>query len=416
MQSRRIFLQTFLPGFASFALAFPAAAAAFAELLAPSRALFSTRGEAVWPLIRRSTLLDPEIAHLNTGTLGACLLPIYNLTEEAWRHLERNPARFGFGEAIAGAEAARERAAAFLGAGKEEVAFTNNTTEGMNLIAQAMPLRRGDVVLTTNHEHPGGYVGWEYFCQRAGAAIERIDLDDQFLSPAEIVDRFARKITPRTRVISVAHVLFSTGLRMPIGEIAALARAHQLFLAVDGAQGPGMLRVDVKALGCDSYASSSHKWLLAPKGSGLLYLRKERQAEIEPMLLAGGFGAYTAHTGTRNFPALAGHGAAIEWQQALGPERIEQRVLALARYVYDKLRPLRTIKLLRPQSDDADSGMLAFSLTAGKNSDLTAALGERGLVVKTVPMLNAIRISTHIYNNEDEIDRLLTAMQELGVK
>ncbi len=366
--------------------------------------------------IRRQTLLDERIVYLNTGTLGACPKHVFEVTQQSWQALERNPAVVGFHDQIRIADEQRRLAAEFLGAGPEEVAFTRNTTEAMNLIAEGMELQPGDEILTTNHEHPGGYVGWEYVCRRRGAQMVRVDLDHQFRTPEEIVALFREKITPRTRVLSVAHVLFTTGLRMPIRQLSRLAHEHGLFLAVDGAQVPGMLQVNVKSLGCDSYASSSHKWLMAPKGSGLLYLRKEVQARVQPLMLAGGFRAYTAQTGTRNFPALIGHGAAIAWQQLLGTNKIEARVLELARYTYRRLQEFSTIRLLRPQNLEQDSGMVAFALSDRKNAELVKALGARGIVVKRVPKMNAIRISTHIYNHEEEIDRLATAMREEGVR
>ncbi|MDQ7062826.1 MAG: aminotransferase class V-fold PLP-dependent enzyme [candidate division KSB1 bacterium] len=417
MMNRRAFLNQALKHLAALS-----AALALPESLTEGHAHALRRhyryshGEIDWHAIRRQTLLDEKLVYLNTGTLGACPRHVFEVTQKTWEHLERNPAIVGFRELIHTADEARKQAARFIGADEDEVAFTQNTTEGMNWIAQAVGLHQDDEILTTNHEHPGGVVGWKYVCQQTGARLVRIDLNDQSRTPEEIVALFRDRITPRTRVISVSHVLFSTGLRMPIELLSQLAREHELFLAVDGAQAPGMLRVDVHALGCDSYASSSHKWLMAPKGSGILYLRKAMQKRVVPVALAAGFGAYTANTGTRHFPGLVGHGAAIDWQQILGPERIETRVLALSRYAYERLAAFQSLRMLRPRDVRLDSGMLAFALTDRRNRDFVAAMQKQGIVLKVVPMLNAVRVSTHIYNDERDIDRLIAAMQAEGIR
>ena len=166
----------------------------------------------------------------------------------------------------------------------------------------------------------------------------------------QILELVAKHITPRTRVCSFSHVETITGLRMPLAEIAALTRPREIFLVCDGAQAPGMLQVDVKALGVDAYASSSHKWMLAPKGSGLLYIRKEVQDRIQPLVLSTGYQAYTSASGTRNVCQILGHGLAMDFHNAIGRDRVEARCRALS----DHLRR-RLLENLRPQAPHADS-------------------------------------------------------------
>ena len=152
--------------------------------------------------------------------------------------------------------------------------------------------------------------------------------------------------------------------------------------------------------------------MLAPKGSGLLYIRKEAQKDVSPLLLAGGYSAYTAHTGTRNFPGMIGHGAAIELHTAIGSEKVEQRILFLNEYCYDRLSAFDSIRLLRPKARELSSGLLSFSIEGHDTKAILESLRKRGLILRYVGKLKAIRVSTHIYNNKQDIDRLVSALRD----
>jgi selenocysteine lyase/cysteine desulfurase len=232
----------------------------------------------------------------------------------------------------------------------------------------------------------------------------------------QIVELVKKHITPRTRVCSFSHVETITGLQMPMAAIAEVTRPRNILLACDGAQAPGMLKIDVKALGVDTYASSSHKWLLASKGSGLLYIRKEVQDRILPIALSTGYGSYTAGSGTRNVAQLLGHGVAIDIHNAIGREAIEKRCKDLSAYLRKRFSEVDGMKLLTAGDPELTSGIASFSLTKGKMSDLYGRLHkEHDIVVKAIPKaeLNAFRFSTHIYNTEQEIDKTAEVLEKL---
>ena len=209
----------------------------------------------------------------------------------------------------------------------------------MNAVAQGLSksLRPGDEILTTSHEHPGGSVCWEYLAKTQGVKIIQIPMPAPVSDRAQILRLVSDHITPRTRVCSFSHVETITGLQMPLAEIAAITRPREILLVCDGAQAPGMLRIDVKALGVDTYASSSHKWMLAPKGSGLLYIRKEAQERIQPLVLSTGYNAYTAASGTRNVAQILGHGLTMDFHNAIGRDRVEARCRALSNHLRRRL-------------------------------------------------------------------------------
>ncbi len=377
-----------------------------------------------WKLIRDSVTLDPGLVHLNTGSLGAMPRQVQEGLTGFVRELERHPVSKTWGEMGKLAELVRTQAAGFIGAERDEVAITGNTTEGMNMVASGLKLKPGDEVLTTNHEHAGGLSCWEYLAQHNGVRIVQIKMPVPLRDKAQFLELVERHITDRTRVCSLCHVDTLTGMRLPLREISEILRPRDILLICDGAQGPGMLNVNVKALGVDTYASSSHKWMLAPKGSGLLYIRKEVQNRVQPIGLHAGFGVYSASSGTRNIPHILAHGLAMDFHNAIGRDKVERRCRELSGHLRGRLQRLKWLELITPPEDALASGMVTFRLKKGNSAKLVHKLeAERRIVLKAVPQTrvvdarlqsedyNSIRFSTHIYNAEMELERLVEALK-----
>ncbi|WZO99427.1 aminotransferase class V-fold PLP-dependent enzyme [Isosphaeraceae bacterium EP7] len=369
-----------------------------------------------WRKVRAQFLLRPGLVHLNTGTLGSVPRRVLDEVASLASEIEGDPASNVFGDIGHRMEEVRARAAAFLGATLDEVALIENTTSGMNAVAQgiAHELRPGDEILTTNHEHPGGLVCWEYLAKQIGIKIVPISMPAPVESKAQVLQLVQDNLTSRTRICCFSHVETITGLVMPLAEISEITRPRGILLACDGAQAPGMLQVDVKALGVDTYASSSHKWMLAPKGSGLLYIRKDAQERVRPMVLSSGYQAYTAATGTRDVSHILGHGAAMEFHEAVGRGKIEDRCRSLAGTLRRRFSELDQLRLLTPTEPELTGGIVTFGLKTGKNGEVfTRLLQEHQIAVKVAakPEYNALRFSTHLYNDEDEIDRTARALR-----
>lgn len=364
--------------------------------------------------LRAGLLLPKDLAYFNCGTLGPTPRRVIEECFEVWRKLEQDPANEGFGSILAMAERTREKAAAMLDCDKDELAVTRNTTEGMNAVAQGLHLQKGDRVLTTDHEHEGGSVCWKYFAKHAGAQIDRVALPVPPASADELVKLLEAKLTRRTRVISVSHVTFTTGLRMPIARLAALAHANHALLVVDGAQAAGAVAVDVKALGCDAYAASGHKWLLGPKGTGLLYIRKSAAERILPLLLDQGRSVYTTSMGSGNVVGIVGLGLAIDCLAAVGMDKIEKHNLELAEYLCGKLKGLPGLKIISPARGELASPLVAVSLAKADNGAVATQLREKHrIVVKVLPkeVPAGLRFSCHVYNNKADCERLADALR-----
>jgi selenocysteine lyase/cysteine desulfurase len=408
---RRDFLQRM-----SAAAALPWLAGADRDLDELRRQLAAAHGDAAfWNVVRSQFLLRPGLVHLNAATIGATPRPVVSaLTDYLWE-VESDPQDQVFGTPSRRMEDVRARAADFLGADLDEVALTRNTTEGMNMVAQGLELKPGDQVLTTDHEHPGGSVCWEYLAERRGVEIVRIEMPATVSSTEEAVELVRSHLTPRTRVCSFSHVSTITGLVMPLAAIAELTRPRDIVLVCDGAQAPGMLDVDVHALGVDTYASSSHKWMLAPKGSGLLYVRKEAQERVNPLFLHSGYRAYTASGGTRNVAGLLAHGVAMEFHDVLGRDRVEARCRELRRYVRGALSSVDGVRILTPADETLCGGMLTISLERGDAGEIRSTLAaDHDVVLKRgSTRYNALRFSTHVFNSEADVDRAVAALAEV---
>jgi selenocysteine lyase/cysteine desulfurase len=215
---------------------------------------------------------------------------------------------------------------------------------------------------------------------------------------------------------------------MPLADIAQLTRPRDILLVADAAQTPGMLKIDVKSLGVDALASSSHKWLLAPKGTGLLYIRRQVQDRIHPISLHSGYQAYSASGGTQNVAGILGHGAAIDFHNAIGRERIEARCRELSARLRGHLRELPRLQLLTPDDHELSSGIVTYAVDGVSNGEVHKRLwDEHGIEVKVAQgtyaftevqsqlgeNYNALRFSTHIYNDESQVDRLADALQRI---
>jgi selenocysteine lyase/cysteine desulfurase len=297
--------------------------------------------------------------------------------------------------------------------------ITRGTTDGMNTLAGGIRLASGDRILTTDQEHEGGEACWQHRARRDGLQIDRIAIAPEERDTGAILRRFAAAITPATRVISVSHVITTTGLRMPIAGISALARNHGVLCIVDGAQAVGAIQVDVKALGCHAYATSGHKWLMGPKGTGLAYVSREADGQIEPMRWELGRTYGSESTGLGPQPLAIGLGAAIAALRETGMAEVERHNVALRNYAWGRLSDYPRIELVGPPPGPDNTPLVAFRLPAGIVArDLRIRLAERhDVVVKSAEprWLNGLRLSPHVFNTERDIDAALAALRaELG--
>ena len=427
--SRRNFLRNLCGGTAAGAVLAPLTLRADASLAAIKGAADAPTEAEFWARVRGEFLVTDEVAYMNNGTLGPTPKPVYYTVVERYRELAADPgSRNPIQEKAA--EEVRRKAAAFVGADPEEIALLRNTTEAMSFIAGGLELSAGDEVLLTFHEHPGGLEPWRLKAKRHGVVLKELRFPIPTPDPAAILNLFADAITPRTRVISVSHFTYQTGSGVPAKELAQLARSKGILSVVDGAHPLGMMKLDLHDLGADFYAMSPHKWLDAPTGTGLLYARRESQERLWPTVVtsaipypAGGADWANPQKGAMRFdrfsqrawPLVLATGAAIDFQNAIGRERIEARVRGLAALLRARLQELPGVRIYTSDHPALCCGLTGFTFEGLKNTDVMETLLQRNHVrVRTTEYgLNTVRASTHYYNTEEQVERLAEGLREI---
>ena len=363
-------------------------------------------------------MLAPGMIYLNTGSLGPTPRSILDAVLKAWNDLELNPVIKAYGGTTnALADKTRHLVGGLIGCSADEVLLTRSTTNAMNIAGLGVDLSRGDRVLTTDVEHEGGSVCWEYLEKRRGIVIDRVVITPEDHDVKGIVDRFDRAITKQTRVISVSHVITSTGLRMPVSEIVALAKrakSRNILTIIDGAQAVGNIEVDVKAIGCDAYAAPGHKWLMAPKGTGFLYIRKEAASQIQPVEWVDGKTNVVGSAGMGSLPLIVGFGAAIEAAQKRGIAVSEAQNLRLRDRAYEGLKKIPKVQVVSAPPGPRATALVAFRLPGTvDSSEFRGAMARKyNIVLKQTEKRwgNGMRISPHVFNTEADIDAALKAI------
>ena len=318
-----------------------------------------------------------------------------------------------------------EAIARFVGADKDEIAFTHNVTEGNNLVAQGLPLQKGDEVIMTTHEHVGGGLPWLNRARHDGIVIKVINLG---ATAAETINNIEKAITKKTKAFALPHIPCTIGQVLPAKQISALAKSKGIYSFFDGAHGPGMLNLDLHDIDCDFYSSCCHKWMLGPKGTGFLYVKKEKLDVLKPIMVGAysdtgwdmlsnpptmtGYtpSAHRFYYGTQSAELYEGIMAAIKFHETIGKQVIEDRIKYLASYLRDGLKNLGTnVELVTPEEPSSRAAVTAFRLKNMTMQKFQEHAVKENFTIRTVPEnnVNVIRISTHLYNQKDEIDKFL---------
>ena len=381
----------------------------------PDRKLYEKNEDAYWSELRKQFLIPEGEVYLNNGTVGSSPAPVlraifdgYNETEKMAQQDPEDYPIWGY----AAWNEFRDPLAAFVGCKRDELALLRNATEANSYIANGIDMKAGDEVLMTDQEHPGGEHPWNLRAKRYGVVVKKVTLPKPVQNAAQVLNQFNDAITPRTRVMFFSHITTATGVVLPAKELCALARSKGILSAVDGAHVIGMMRLDVHELGCDMYSSSQHKWLLAPKGSGFLYVRDEvidrlwntiaTEGWDDPKIRAERF----QRIGSSNVPSLWGLRAAIKLADDIGMNRIERRHRQLCDYILGEMTKRGTESWTSP-----DPALRCAIATVNappiQRMDLEKWMWSTHKIRIRGGEPSKLRLSTPYYLQRKEIDRFL---------
>ncbi len=389
------------------------------------------------PDYKKYFLLDPEITFLNHGSFGACPRPVFEKYQDWQRLLERQPVEFLGRKFSRLLGEARGKLADFLGVNSNEVVYFPNPTTAINMAARNIarlvegysgaPLQPGDEILSTDHEYGALDRTWRYICAQKGISYVNRRLPVPLLEPGELAEHFWNGVTEKTRVIYLSHITSPTALILPVQEIAQRAREAGILSIIDGAHAPGHIELDLKTIGADIYAGACHKWLMAPKGSAFLYVRRELQEMLDPLVISwgykpeAGYGSGQAFIdlhewqGTRDIAAYLSVPAAIEFQRVNEWEKVRGECHQLA--VQARRRVSELTGLAPICGEDSFRQMFAVRLPDDVEMDIMIKRLYAEFHIEAPAIRwngqNFLRISIQGYNTTEDVDRLINALNRL---
>ncbi len=381
-----------------------------------------------WSSIRTLFPLTNDRIFLNNGTMGITPYPVLNAVQNSFEHIAEKA------EYPHHSDDLEKTLAAIIGADAKEIGITKNVSEGINHICWGLDLKRGDEVILTEHEHVGGCLAWLHRAKVDGIVIKTFPLGK---TANDTLNHLNAAITKKTKVIAVPHIPCTIGQILPVKEICDLARSKNIISCLDGAHPLGMIQFNVRDIGCDYYAGCFHKWVLGPIGTGWLYISQQRMQQTRIFHVA----AYSANEfnmrsnppsmgpildqasrysyGTFCGPLHIGALKSLEFYQKIGPTRIENRVKYLAEKLQNSLLEFGDkIEMLTPTEPRSRGAQIGFRIKQTKkenaNSGFVTFARSKQMILRHVAEngLDNIRISTHYYNTEEEIEQCVSLLKE----
>lgn len=394
----------------------------------PFRPSAGAADDGVFAAAREQFLFPADITYGNTGTLGACPREVMDAYVGGLQALEQELPDWPYfqadGEPLTGYQpmmAARDRIGDFVNASGRDIALMQNATMGMSLIANGLELAAGDEVLSTDQEHSGGIGGWRLRAARSGIVVKELPLDSALGGgPEAVIEMFRQAITAKTRVLMVSQITSAFGTVLPAAELCALAAEHGILSVIDGAQAIGQVPVDLQAMGCDAYVASPHKWLLAPKGTGFLYLRPGVSERVWGTLAGSHYddwesGAFRfMQFGTGSVPIVDGLMAAFDFIDGIGLQRIVRWDHALNSRLRDGLEAIPSVRITSPSDRRFAAAITTFRVEGVTARDLQNALWEKKIRVRAQNNANGVRFCTHLYAAPQDIDLALDVVATLA--
>jgi selenocysteine lyase/cysteine desulfurase len=381
------------------------------------------QNEDFWSVIQRAYTVSPNLINLNNGGVSPSPLVVQQAVERYNQLSNEGPSYYMWRILDQGREPLREKLAQLAGAQPGEVAINRNSTEALNTVIYGLPLKSGDEVIGTKQDYPSMIQAYRQRAERDGIVYKQISFDFPIEDDNQIVRAYEQEITPRTRLIHVTHMINWVGQTMPVAKIADMAHAHGIEVIADCAHSFGLMDFKIPDLHCDYFGSSLHKFLSAPIGTGMLWIKADKIEKIWPLTCNG-----TPHSadirkfetlGTRSFALEQGIGEAINFHEGIGSKRKEMRIGYLKNYWASRVQAIPKVKLHTSLNLKYSCAICGVSVDGMTPSELENALFNQykihtvGIVWENI---SCVRVTPHVYTTIEDLDKLVRAIGEIAAK
>ena len=370
--------------------------------------------------------LNPEITFLNHGSFGACPKPVFENYQSFQSDMESDPVYFIQKKYQIHLAKAKKALARFIYCDPNDFIFTPNPTVAINTIMRSLDLKAGDEILATNHEYGAMDRTWHFYCKKSGVKYVRQPISLPILSKEQILEQFWKGLTDKTKVIFLNQISSTTALIFPVKEICDKARELGIITIIDGAHVPGHIDLNISDLNPDYYTGTLHKWMLAPKGSSFLYVKKELQNQIDPLVVSWGYESlipseskfldYHEYQGTNDNSAFLCTPAVIDFLQENDWKQKSAEAKALVLKNYPRFCALMNSKPIAPLSTEFLGQMASVPVQTTKPQELKDLLYDKYKIQVPIMLLNDkvyLRYSINAYNSQADLDVLYKALEEI---
>lgn len=377
--------------------------------------------EDYWSIIQQAYTVNPNIIILNNGGVSPSPRVVQEAVERYNKISNEGPSYFMWRILDQGREPLRQKLAELAGCDAEEVAINRNATEALNTVIFGLDLKPGDEVIGTKQDYPNMINAWKQRAERNGIVYKQISFDFPIEDDDAIVDAYAKAITDKTKIIHVTHVINWVGQIMPVQKIARMAHAKGIEVLCDSAHGFGLLDYKIPDLECDYWGTSLHKFLSAPIGSGMLWIKKEKIEKIWPLLCndkprSGDIRKFET-IGTRSFPIEQGIGEAINFHNGIGARRKEERIRYLKNYWAERVKDIPGVKLHTSLKSKYSCAICGVSIDGMSPIDFDAQLFAK-YKVHTVGIIweniSCVRVTPHVYTSLNDLNVLVKGITEIA--